>query len=55
MVNLATHEGLFVLYSDSSWKQVGPKVDLMGFAIIGPGTFYASGHPEGSIFRRPLG
>jgi hypothetical protein len=48
-VNLATHEGLFVLQSDRSWKQVGPKVDLMGFAISGPGTFYASGHPEDGV------
>ena len=55
-VNLATHEGLFVLQSDRSWKQVGPTVDLMGFAISGPGTFYASGHPaDGATFRRPLG
>lgn len=48
-VNLATHEGLFVLQSDASWQQVGPVVDLMGFAIRGPGTFYASGHPRAGV------
>jgi len=55
-VNLATHEGLFVLQSDRSWKQVGPTVDLMGFAISGPGTFYASGHPaDGVDLPAPVG
>jgi hypothetical protein len=48
-VNLATHEGLFVLQSDASWQQVGPVVDLMGFAVSGPGTFYASGHPAAGV------
>jgi len=55
-VNLATHEGLFVLQSDASWKQVGPVVDMMGFAISGPGTFYASGHPaDGVDLPAPVG
>ena len=55
-VNLATHEGLFVLQSDASWLQVGPTVDLMGFAISGPGVFYASGHPaEGVDLPAPVG
>jgi photosystem II stability/assembly factor-like uncharacterized protein len=48
-VNLATHTGLFVLQPDASWTQVGPAVDLMGFAISGPGIFYASGHPEAGV------
>ena len=48
-VNLATHEGLFVLQPDASWKQVGPTVDLMSFSISGPGTFYASGHPAEAV------
>ena len=48
-VNLATHEGLFVSQAGGSWKQVGPTVDLMGFAISGPGTFYASGHPAAGV------
>jgi photosystem II stability/assembly factor-like uncharacterized protein len=38
-----------VLQSDASWKHVGPEVDLMGFAVSGPGTFYASGHPAGGV------
>jgi hypothetical protein len=55
-VNLATHEGLFVMQPDASWQQVGPTVDLMSFAITGPGTFYASGHPaEGVDMPAPLG
>ena len=48
-VNLATHTGLFVLQSDSSWQKVGPEVDLMGFAISAPGTFYGSGHPGAGV------
>lgn len=55
-VNLATHEGLFVLQPDGSWKHVGPQVDLMGFAVSGPGTFYASGHPgPGVDLPQPVG
>jgi len=47
-VNLATHTGLFAL-SDAKWTRVGPEVDLMGFAVVGPGTFYASGHPAAGV------
>lgn len=55
-VNLATHEGLFVMQPDTSWRQVGPTVDLMSFAITGPGSFYASGHPaEGVDMPAPVG
>jgi photosystem II stability/assembly factor-like uncharacterized protein len=55
-VNLATHTGLFVLQSDGSWQRVGPEVDLMGFAIVGPGTFYASGHPGAGVdLPQPVG
>jgi len=55
-VNLATHEGLFVLQATGSWQRVGPVVDLMGFAISGPGTFYASGHPgAGVALPQPAG
>jgi hypothetical protein len=55
-VNLATHEGLFVLQQDGSWKQVGPTVDLMSFSISAPGTFYASGHPaDGVDLPAPVG
>ena len=48
-VNLATHTGLFVRQPDASWQRVGPNVDLMGFAVSGPGTFYASGHPAAGV------
>ena len=55
-VNLATHEGLFVMQPDASWQQVGPTVDLMSFAITGPGSFYASGHPaDGVDLPAPVG
>jgi len=55
-VNLATHEGLLELQPDASWLQVGPTVDFMGFAISGPGVFYASGHPaEGVDLPAPVG
>ena len=55
-VNLATHEGLFVLQADANWQQVGPEVDLMGFAVSGPGTFYASGHPGAGVdLPQPVG
>jgi hypothetical protein len=55
-VNLATHEGLFVLQPDASWQQVGPAIDLMGFAVSGPKTFYASGHPaDGVDLPAPVG
>ena len=55
-VNLATHTGLFVLQADASWKRVGPEVDLMGFAVSGPGTFYASGHPAAGVdMPQPVG
>jgi len=48
-VNLATHTGLFVLRPDASWQRVGPNVDPMGFAVSGPGTFQASGHPAAGV------
>ncbi|HYO18802.1 MAG TPA: exo-alpha-sialidase [Dermatophilaceae bacterium] len=55
-VNLATHQGLFVMQPDASWKQVGPTVDLMSFAVTGPGSFYASGHPaDGVDLPAPVG
>lgn len=40
---VATHEGLFS-YADGEPKLVSPVIDLMGFAISGPGEFVASGH-----------
>jgi len=55
-VNLATHEGLFVSQPDGGWQKVGPTVDLMSFAVTGPGIFYASGHPsEGVDLPAPVG
>jgi photosystem II stability/assembly factor-like uncharacterized protein len=55
-VNLATHEGLFVMQPDASWQQVGPTVDLMSFAVTGAGSFYASGHPaDGVDLPAPVG
>ncbi len=55
-VNLATHEGLFVMQADGGWAQVGPTVDLMSFAIDGTGTYYASGHPaDGVDLPAPVG
>ena len=45
-----------MLQADASWKQVGPVVDLMSFAITGPGSFYASGHPaDGVDMPAPVG
>lgn len=47
-VLLATHEGLYV-YGDSGPRRVGPVIDLMGFAVAGPGHYYASGHPGAGV------
>lgn len=48
-VNLATHEGLFTLRPNATWQKVGLEVDLMGFAVGGPGIFYGSGHPAAGV------
>ncbi|WP_404386459.1 exo-alpha-sialidase [Knoellia locipacati] len=42
---LATHEGLY-RYGPTGPTRVGPSIDLMGFAVAGPGHYYASGHPN---------
>ena len=42
---LATHEGLYRQDGDAL-TQVGPVIDLMGFAVGPDGTLYASGHPS---------
>jgi hypothetical protein len=47
-VYLATHQGLF-RYDKGTHAQVGPTVDFMGFSIVGPGHFYASGHPAPGV------
>ncbi|MBN9607969.1 MAG: hypothetical protein BGO26_06265 [Actinobacteria bacterium 69-20] len=52
---LATHAGLFRQTGDSL-RQVGPPIDLMGFAIGADGTFYASGHPGAGVdLPQPVG
>ncbi|MDT0212500.1 exo-alpha-sialidase [Rothia sp. ARF10] len=42
---LATHEGL-VRREGSNWTRVGPAIDLMGFTVVGPRHYLASGHPN---------
>lgn len=52
---VATHEGLFS-YADGEPELVGPVMDLMGFAISGPGEFVASGHQGAdSELPEPMG
>jgi len=52
---VATHEGLFS-YAGGEPELVGPVIDLMGFAISGPGEFVASGHPGAdSELPQPMG
>lgn len=41
---VAAHDGLYV-DDGASLERVGPVIDLMGFAVAGPGHYYASGHP----------
>ncbi|MEO8556997.1 MAG: F510_1955 family glycosylhydrolase [Actinomycetota bacterium] len=54
-VYLATHQGLF-RYDEAGPVRVGPVVDFMGFAVAGPGRFYASGHPgDGVDLPAPVG
>lgn len=52
---LATHTGLFRQTGDNL-RQVGPPIDLMGFAIGPDGTYYASGHPGAGVdLPQPVG
>lgn len=52
---LATHSGLHRMESGND-VPVGPDIDLMGFAVVGPNHFYASGHPgAGSTLPNPVG
>ncbi|MBQ1083289.1 F510_1955 family glycosylhydrolase [Nocardiopsis sp. B62] len=53
-VLVASHAGLFTLPAPDRLTRdatvpahVGPAIDLMGFAVRGPGHYLASGHPEG--------
>lgn len=51
----ATHDGLFELGPDGPTR-VGPVIDLMGFAVVGPGHYVASGHPgPGTDMPNPVG
>lgn len=52
---VATHNGLFTV-EEGSVEQVGPVIDLMGFAADSEGRYYASGHPgQGSDLPNPVG
>ena len=42
---VATHEGLIEIDESGQASAVGPVIDLMGFAVAGPGHYLASGHP----------
>lgn len=42
---LATHEGLIEVGADGALTQTGPVIDLMGFTVVGPDHYLASGHP----------
>ena len=54
-VLVASHEGLFRLSAEGD-AGVGPVIDLMGFAVVGPGHFVASGHPgPGVDLPQPVG
>jgi hypothetical protein len=46
---LATHDGLFQVGEDGKSTRVGPVIDLMGFAVAGPGRYLASGHPGSGV------
>lgn len=55
-VLLATHEGLFEVGEDGDTTHIGPDIDLMGFAVRGPGRFVASGHPGPDVdLPQPIG
>lgn len=52
---IAAHNGLFRLSADGD-VQVGPTIDLMGFAVAAPGRYLASGHPGPSVdLPQPVG
>lgn len=54
-VLIAAHNGLFRLSADGD-VQVGPTIDLMGFAVAAPGRYLASGHPgPGVDLPQPVG
>ena len=52
---VATHNGLFVV-DDGEAQRVGHlEHDLMGFAVVAPNTFLASGHPASGDLPDPMG
>jgi hypothetical protein len=52
---MATHDGLFRISPQDS-ERVGPVIDLMGFSVVGPSHYVASGHPgPGTDLPDPVG
>lgn len=52
---VATHEGLYVLGAGEP-RRVGPVIDFMGFSVVGPKHYLASGHPgPGTDLPQPVG
>lgn len=55
-IHLATHDGLWIQAEDGELRRVGPVIDLMGFSVLGPERFVASGHPgPGADLPEPVG
>ena len=53
---IATHDGLYELGDYATATRVGPTIDLMGFAVAGPGHYLASGHPGSGVdLPQPVG
>jgi photosystem II stability/assembly factor-like uncharacterized protein len=53
---LATHEGLFEVGPDGELTPTGPVIDLMGFTVVGPDHYLASGHPGPRVdLPQPVG
>lgn len=53
---VATHDGLVEVTQEGASRRVGPVIDLMGFAVAGPGRLLASGHPgPGVDLPQPVG
>jgi len=51
----ATHNGLFRAAANETPQRVGDsRQDVMGFTVIGPDRFLASGHPDGRTDDPPL-
>ncbi len=50
----ATHVGVFVVDDDGTAQRVGSRQDTMGFTIVGPSAFLASGHPDPAEDDEPL-